>query len=265
MKKGLCGSFALIALCTTQRVHAEGEAQSPQPQQPPPQQPQQPQQPQGDAWDNAMKQGMHQEGRMSQQQLAQKERSENEEIENAEAVRKSLRFGVFASGGGGINPIKYNLTSGLTNREPMAFRSAGGEFQIGAGIRKGISLEWDFQGRLLFMFMQSDPRSGGFVPDEVDPGLGASIDGTARYHFGGTTKPWYFGFGARCDVLSVSGTARSNTPASGTVTKGTVVAVAPLAVAEIGIVLMDAQRFDLSLRIAGGLGFHIAPNVGVAF
>lgn len=263
-------TLGVSVLAVAGSARAEGEGQ-PAPSSDPnaPGQPAPPPQEPGDAWDQAMRAGIKQEGRQTKDQLIQKEKDEEQEINNAEAVRKQLRFGAFL-GLGGMVGLEHDLQT-IGEVQP-----GGVEFQIGAGVRKGISLEWEFQGRGLFTaYTVANPKTT-FVGNtccpikEANPGLGMSFDGTARYHFAGITKPFYFGFGARLDLIGLSGTQETtksvgSTPVQKAKTSTSLLTVAPLGVAELGVVLMDAQRVDLSVRMAAGLGFHMGAMAGVAF
>jgi hypothetical protein len=266
----------VLMLSISVRARAEGEGQSapPPPNDPnaPPQQPAQPEP--GDAWDQAMRAGIKQEGRQTKDQLIQKEKDEEQQANSAEDVRKQLRFGAFL-GLGGMVGLEHSLQT-IGEVQP-----GGVEFQVGAGVRKGFTLEWEFQGRALFtaynvgnpknnFYSGSSSSNTSFPISESNPGLGMSFDGTARYHFAGITKPFYFGFGARLDFIGLSGTHETtksigSTPVQKAKTSTSLLTVAPLGVAEIGVVLMDAQRVDLSVRMAAGLGFHMGAMAGVAF
>jgi hypothetical protein len=258
-------------LLMARTAYAEGEGQSAPPTDPNAPAPQQQPAPEpGDAWDQAMRAGMKQEGRQTKDQLMQKEKAEEDEVNAAEAIRKQMRIAAFI-GLGGMVGLEHSLQT-VGEVQP-----GGPEFQIGAGFRKGISLEWEFQGRGLFTaYNVGNPKqnfyspSGNYPVTESNPGLGLSFDGTARYHFAGITKPFYFGFGARLDFIGLSGSHEvtknvGTTPVQKAKTSTSLLTVAPLGVAEVGVVLMEAQRVDLSVRMAAGLGFHMGAMAGVAF
>jgi len=263
---------ALVLLTWSGTALAEGEGNAS-----PDQSAAQPaQQQQGDAWDQAMRQGMHQEGRMTKDQVVEHEKAEQVEIDAHEALRKTLRICGYLGFGGGL---------GLENRleNSVTLVPVGGVVQFGAGIRKGISLNWEFQGRGLITFMTVDEESdyyyynsssrGPSTSTSSDPdkwAYGLSLDGTARYHFGGITKPFYFGFGGRFDFLrlgadQITSTRIGSFAVADTKTTSSSLHVMPLVQTEIGVVLMDAQRVDLAIRVAAGLGFHAGAMAGVAF
>lgn len=236
---------------------------------------------QADAWDQAMKAGLQQEGRKSGAELKQEQKENRADASAAEDLRMQLRFGAFALIGGAYN-IRRGNEIGQSNEK-------GIEVAVGGVVKKGLSLSWELQGRVGLAFVMLDGRffddeygtysgssstSVGVSDHDHGSAKGAMMDATARYHFGGVTKPAYFGFGARADFLfydpSITetgyiGSNYSGIPYADKKTSVTTLYVDPLALAEIGIVLGKDQMIDLSAHVAGGLGFRGGAAVSVVF
>lgn len=218
-----------------------------------------------------MEKGLHQEGRLTGEEAAKKERVESEEAALAQKTRESFRVGLFAGFGGAFG-FERQLDNGLLTQ------MKGWEVQAGVGIRKGLNLDWEFQTRALFTMVsidgEMDPAKG--VPSgarntpDVKLGLGGSLDAVFRLHFGGVTKPFYLGFGARGDVIAHQATRLEERFIGASRVRtvqhnNTTAYFEPLGVLEIGVVMLESQRIDFGIRICGGMGFHGGAMLGVSF
>ena len=287
MKSRIVIAVACLALTVTHSAYAEGEGEGEQ-QTPPPPPPPPPAPPpdtgQGEttpppppppqeksAWDQAVEKGLHQEGRLTGEESAKKEAVDSKEAAAAQKTRESFRVGLFAGFGGAFG-FERQLDNGLITQ------MKGWEAQAGVGIRKGLSLDWEFQTRALFTMVvidaEPDPQksvpSGAKNTPEVKQGLGGSLDAVFRLHFGGITKPFYLGFGARGDVIAHQSTRLEERFIGGAKVRtvrhnSTNTYIELLGVLEIGVVMLESQRIDFGIRICAGMGFHSGAMFGVSF